>query len=278
LPAGTTCGCGGRWETAKLPKRLGDRIVIEEWLGAGGQGFVYRAIDEVLQRSIAVKTLPALSRDAAERLTAEARAMASLSHPHIAVLYGSETWRGTPALLMEYCAGGTLAGQLRRAPLTPHLALRMTLDLANALGYLHTAGRSHGDIKPSNIGLTADGTAKLLDFGLSQVRETSIDIHGGTLPYLSPEALRGEPVGPALDLWALSVVLLESITGVHPFLDARGTESRILRGFDGRVGRAREPLPPSFDHFFRIALAPVSSHRPPDAAAFIIQLRTLHDL
>ena len=232
------CACGGAWLAAALPKVLFDRLSLDAFLGAGGMGIVYRATDNVLHRSVAVKTLPTLTAAAAERLILEARAMAALSHPQVAVLYGTETWRGTPVLVMEYLAGGSLAARLAHGPLAPRAAIRMTLALAAALAHAHAAGWYHGDIKPSNIGFTESDAPKFLDFGLSRAWADAGPPSAGTLPYLAPEVLRGAAGGPALDLWALCVVLFESVAGVHPFLDGATTASRAARGLDDARARA----------------------------------------
>ncbi len=273
--AGDQCSCGGAWETAGLPRVLLDRFVLDALLGAGGMGLVYRATDRVLERTVAVKTLPALVGDAAERLLTEARTMAALSHPHVAVLYGTEMWRGTPVLFMEHLAGGTLAALLRRGPLDAGAAHALALTLGRTLEHVHAAGRYHGDIKPSNIGLTADRVPKFLDFGLSQAFEEGGGRLAGTLPYLSPEVLRGEAPGPGLDVWALCVVLFESLTGVHPFLDGSRTRAHILRGLDGVVPGGRASLDPDLASFFHHALAADPRQRPGSAAAFVHTLSSL---
>ena len=162
------CPCGGAWEPAALPKRVLERFDLSEWLGAGGMGVVYRALDLTLGRDVALKTLPQLSSDAAERLMDEARAMASLSHDDVTVLYEVARWRGTPLLVMEYLPGGTLAGRLREARIPDKELVTLVRVLVLMLGRVHARGLYHGDVKPSNIGFASDGTPKLLDFGLAR--------------------------------------------------------------------------------------------------------------
>jgi serine/threonine protein kinase len=156
----------------------------------------------------------------------EARAMAALAHEHIAVLYEAELWRGTPLLVMEFMGRGTLAAMLRCSPLPASSAIRIVRQLAGALRHVHASGRRHGDIKPSNIGFTEHGVPRFLDFGLSAAitppageHAERSDVLAGTLPYLSPEVRAGGCPGPELDVWALSIVLFESLTGEHPFFD-----------------------------------------------------------
>ena len=181
-PDAPACTCGGAWSWAALPHVVADRFALDARLGSGGMGVVYRATDTVLNRVVAIKTLPKLSAAAADRLIVEARAMAALSHPHIAVLYGTDTWRETPLLLMEYLAGGTLAARIRSARLDGRAGLRLAATLAGALQYLHVSGWYHGDIKPSNIGFTEQGAPKFLDFGLSRAWADAAPPQAGTLP------------------------------------------------------------------------------------------------
>src|SRR5262249_26662070 len=155
-------------------------------------------------------------------------------HPNIAVIFGTEIWKETPMLVIEYLARGTLARRLQRGAIPFPEAVDLIRVLALALDHVHRAGLYHGDIKPSNIGFSHPGAAKFLDFGLSRAiaadqGDAATEPEGlprpgrvlGTLPYLSPEVREGAPPGPALDIWALSVVFCECVIGEHPFLTAR---------------------------------------------------------
>jgi hypothetical protein len=277
------CDCGGTCMPGALPKMLANRFEIVERLGAGGMGVVYRAIDSILGRDVAVKTLPVLSEDAASRLVAEARAMAGLSHTGIAVLYGIETWRGTPVLVMEYLAGGTLAARLRRGALAPAEALEMVTRLARTLEHVHRAGQYHGDIKPSNIGFAQDRLPKLLDFGLTRAiavlpGTASAGIEpqpaAGTPAYLSPEVRRGHEPGPALDLWALGLVLCESVLGEHPFVAARN-DRETAAGLATVSERLRSRGLDALRSFLASALALDPAARPKDAAQFVTAIPAL---
>ena len=137
--------------------------------------------------------------------------MAELTHPAVAEVYGSESWRGRLFLVVEYLSGGTLADRLRSGPVPGREAVSMT----DALAALHAAGYLHRDVKPSNIGFAADRSPKLLDFGLA--REANSGGAGGTLRYASPEVLSGRQAGEADDVWSLCVVLYEMVAGEHPF-------------------------------------------------------------
>jgi len=232
------CACGQELVPAAIPYELAGKFRLEAVLGKGGMGIVYRALDLALERVVALKTLPHLRADALVRLRREARSMAGFLHPNLALIFGLETWRGVPVLVVEYLAKGSLAPQVT-TPQAPRKMLRLTADVAAALEVMHARGLLHRDVKPSNIGLAADGTPKLLDFGLAHlVEESQLDLRNacdgldaredsdlaktltghvvGTPLYLSPEALAGAPPSPAQDLWSLHLVLWESIAGRHP--------------------------------------------------------------
>src|SRR5262249_13348023 len=261
------CPCGGDWERAALPKIVRGHLRLDKRLGGGGMGVVYQATDLTLDRSVAVKTLPEFPAAAAERLLQEARSMAALSHPHIAVLSGAELWRGTPILVVELLEGGTMGSWLREHRPSAWDALGIIVRLAETLDYMHTQGRCHGDIKPSNVGFTATGVAKFLDFGLSRslhAEEEPARQVGGTLAYLSPEVLNGTAPGPAADVWALSVVLFEAVAGYHPFLHATDTVARIKAGLTTRVASV-EAIPPPIVDLLHGLLSPRQDVRPTTA-------------
>jgi hypothetical protein len=283
------CPCGGAWEPAVIPKRLVGRLEIRQKLGAGGMGVVYRAVDLTLKRDVAVKTLPALSESAGSRLMAEAQTMAGISHAHVAVLYGTEIWRATPILVMEYLPGGTLAGRLRKGRLSPSKAIEILLALTPALDQMHRAGLYHGDIKPSNIGFAGNDVPKFLDFGLTRAigpgpSRQDDDAFGslsrgrgpvaGTLPYLSPEVREGAPAGPALDIWAMCVVLCESVLGVNPFLESRSS-SDLVKASSLAVAQLRSLLLPELADFLARALVTNQTSRPQTAGELAKQLALL---
>nr|MBA2305802.1 protein kinase [Acidobacteriota bacterium] len=155
-----SCACGGCWRQASLPVDLLGRFTVDRFIGAGGMGAVYLGTDRILGRRIALKTLTRLSGPAAERLIVEARTMAALSHSQIGVLYGTEVWRSTPVLILEYLPAGTLADALRNGPLAIDRVIPLVLQLSAALEHLHRSGVYHGDIKPSNIAFTETGVPK----------------------------------------------------------------------------------------------------------------------
>jgi len=154
--------------------RLGPYEILSA-LGAGGMGEVYRARDARLDRMVAIKVLPehrSTSPQVRERFGREARAISSLSHPHICALYDIGNQDGIDYLVMEYLEGETLAGRLKKGALPLDVALRYAIEIAEALDQAHRHGVVHRDLKPGNLMLTKTGT-KLLDFGLAKVTDTS---------------------------------------------------------------------------------------------------------
>ena len=220
-PAG--CHCGSDYVETSAPKLLASKYSLTRLLGAGGMGAVYLARDLQLERHVAIKTVRDVSVSGLMGLKPEAWAMAMVTHPGLAQIYGIESWRGRPFLVVEYLAGGTLADRLQEGPAPAAEAISLAAVLGDALATLHRAGYLHGDIKPSNIGLTSDGSPKLLDFGLAREANDRA-IRGGTLRYMSPEALAGHPAEEADDLWSLCVVLHEMVSGRHPFTGGRDAE------------------------------------------------------
>jgi hypothetical protein len=251
------CACGGAWQTASLPVNVAGKYRVERLVGAGSMGIVYLARDTALDRAVALKTLPRLAGDAAERLAREARVMASVIHPNLATIFALEQWRGTPILVAEYLDGGNLAARLRRGPQSIGDIVRLGLLLVPALEQLHGAHILHRDVKPSNIAFSRSGIPKLLDFGLATLTATAdraplpspgLDVPNaaqgpaswpgtrsseatatqafvvgtrrvaGTPLYLSPEAAAGAEEHPDFDVWGLTITLYEAIAGQHPLV------------------------------------------------------------
>lgn len=210
---------------------------LEERLGEGGMGVVYRAVDERLDRAVALKFLaPAVADDASakERFVLEARAAAALDHPNICtILEIGEAPGGDVYIAMPFYQGETLKSRIGRGPLPVGEALELAAQISRGLGAAHERGIVHRDIKPANVILSRDGTAKILDFGIAKVADVALTRTGaalGTIRYMSPEQARGEPVDHRTDLWSLGVVLYETLTGTHPFpgADEQAVRAAIL--------------------------------------------------
>ena len=221
---------------------------IEAELGAGGMGVVYRARDTRLERSVALKFVGeqrAADAGARDHLLREARAASSLNHPHICHIYEVGEAEGRAYIAMELVEGRPLSGMVPAEGLPVEAALRYGAQVADALAHAHERGIVHRDLKSANIVVTAEGRAKVLDFGLagrlpdqelaeatrSRAALTATHAVAGTLPYMAPEALRGEPADARSDLWALGVLLYEMAAGKLPFEGQTGFElsSAILR-------------------------------------------------
>jgi tetratricopeptide (TPR) repeat protein len=237
---------------------------IESRLGQGGMGIVYRAVDTRLQRPVALKFLaPELTRDsqARARFVNEARAAASLNHPHIATIYEIDEAAGQTFIAMEFVPGPSLAERIAQGPLPPAEAMRITGQVASGLARAHRQGIVHRDIKPANILLSTTGEAKIVDFGLArlggQTRLTMAGMTMGTVAYMSPEQARGGDVDHRTDIWALGVVHYEMLTGRLPF---RGDHPQalihsILHSRPLPVTEIDPSLPPLQDQLLRRALA-----------------------
>ena len=210
-------------------------------LGAGGMGEVYRARDPKLGRDVAIKLLPdsyALDPDRRARFEREAQILASLNHPNIAAIYGFED-SDSPALVMELVEGPTLADRIAHGPVPVGEAMGIARQLTQALDAAHERGIIHRDLKPANIKIAADGSIKVLDFGLAKAVSSDNSLTGdmansptvsvmgtatgvilGTAAYMSPEQARGQSVDTRTDIWAFGCVLFELLTGRKPFAGA----------------------------------------------------------
>lgn len=232
-------------------RRLGHYEIAHQ-IGKGGMGEVYRARDTKLGREVAIKVLSAeFARDEERiaRLEREARMLAALNHPNIAVIHGLEEADDTRFLVLELVEGDTLAERLKGGAVPVEQSLELALQIAEALEVSHEKGVIHRDLKPANIKVTPDGRVKVLDFGLAKAvsagegtdlsrvatRSETMTQAGtiqGTLPYMSPQQVRGEAVDAQADIWAFGCVLFEMLTGQQAF--AGGTISdliaAILRG------------------------------------------------
>ena len=204
---------------------------IESLLGGGGQARVYRALDMQIGKPVAIKVLPAGwldDPDRRARFDREARVLAALNHPQIAMIHGLAEADGRRGLVLELVEGETLAERLERGPLPVDEALRLACQIALALECAHDSGIVHRDLKPANIKITTDGAVKVLDFGMAKLTArdgtpaptpapplagTREGLVAGTPAYMSPEQARGKPVDKRTDVWAFGCVLYEMLAG-----------------------------------------------------------------
>lgn len=224
-----------------MPLAIGEKLdhyEITGPIGKGGMGEVYRALDTQLQREVAIKVLPPAMAKDPERLARfdrEAKILAALNHPNIAVIYGLVDSPNGRALVMELVPGDTLAARIKRGPMPADEALSVAKQMAEALEAAHDKGVTHRDLKPGNVMVTPTGLVKVLDFGLAAMAApvaASIDPENsptltmgmtqagaimGTAAYMSPEQAAGTPVDRRADIWSYGVVLWEMLTGSRLF-------------------------------------------------------------
>jgi tetratricopeptide (TPR) repeat protein len=250
-------------------------------LGAGGMGEVYRATDTRLGREVALKILPPESaRDPAARaqLIAEARNASALNHPHICHIYEVNEADGVTYFAMELAEGEPLSQRIPPDGLPVETVVRFGQQIADALAHAHDRGILHRDLKSSNVMVTRGGAAKVLDFGLalrrsdaelaaatrSKITVQQASSIGGTLPYLAPELLTGQPSSERSDIWALGVLLYEMAAGALPFEGRTGYEltSAILR----ETPRPLERVPPALRAVVQRCLAKEPGQRYQKAA------------
>jgi serine/threonine-protein kinase len=260
--------------------RIHGRYVLEERIAQGGNADVWRGRDEELDRPVAVKLLhPHLVPDerARQRLAAEGRLLASLTHPGIVQLYDVQVEGDTPALVMELIEGESLDVRLARdGALAPRAAAAIGSEVAEALAEAHSHGIIHRDVKPSNILLDHEGHAHLADFGIAHSLEpdaerlTQTGMVVGTPAYIAPEQLAGTEVGPRTDLFGLGAVLFEMLTGRPPYqamaplrlAEAHAAGPPNMPGTDPRLVELTQAC-----------LANAPADRPPDAGEVAAMLR-----
>jgi serine/threonine protein kinase/dienelactone hydrolase len=207
---------------------LAGKYKINEVLGRGGMGIVYKAEDTKLKRSVALKFLPPElieDEEVRERFILEARTAAGLSHPNICTIHEINEEEGRSFIAMEYVEGQSLKERIKQGPLVPEKALDVAIQVVEGLEEAHKKGIIHRDIKSANIMVTEKGQAKIMDFGLAKVKGgTLLTREGttlGTVAYMSPEQARGEAVDHRSDIWSLGVVLYEILSGQLPFQGER---------------------------------------------------------
>ncbi|KAA9150987.1 serine/threonine protein kinase [Microbacterium lushaniae] len=262
---------------APAPGRvLGGRYRLEALIGRGGYASVYRAIDEHLERAVAVKVFTASTADGTDRarVASETRVLASLTHPSLVTLFDARLDEDPSYFVMELIDGPTLSERIADSPLDPDTAASVAADLAEALHVIHARGIVHRDVKPSNVLLrpapmpSQPPRATLADFGIAYLidsaRVTATGTLIGTAAYLSPEQARGETPTAAADVYALGLVLLESLTGRRAYAQATPHEALVAR-----LVRSPE-VPAALPHGWRVLLSAMTAMDPahrPDAHA-----------
>jgi hypothetical protein len=257
----------------------------------GGMGAVYEAEDLKLGRRVALKLLPAGANpdpQARQRFLREARAASALNHPNIVTVHAVEEADGLDFIVMEYIDGETLGARIARGPLGWPELVDLGVQLAEAVAAAHAVGIVHRDLKPSNVLITPAGRVKVLDFGLAKkaralgeateasgLTDTGLVI--GTIPYMSPEQTRGEPLDARSDIFSLGCVLHEAATGARPFKgpSALAIMHEIATVDPPRPSALRPDLPPGFDLVVGRALAKDREQRYASAADLALALRGL---
>ena len=243
-----------------IGQALGHYRILEK-IGSGGMGEVYRAHDEQLGRDVALKVLPTqllADHSARKLLIREARTASALNHPNICTIHDVGESNGRNYIVMEYVKGRPLAEQIRESGLPAEKVIRYGEQISDGLAHAHEHGVIHRDLKTSNIMITPEGRAKVLDFGLAkrrsiegvteQTRSQNSDVDEGpgvgTIRYTAPEVFRGELTDARSDIWALGVVLYEMIAGQHPFDGKTAYElsSHILHDPPKELPATVEPL------------------------------------
>jgi eukaryotic-like serine/threonine-protein kinase len=245
--------------STRAPARvLADRYALLDRMGSGGAGVVWRAHDQLLDRTVAVKLLHrdlASDPETTERFRAEAAAAAKLTHPHAVIVYDIGASEDGDFLVMELVEGSTLGDLLDEGPLPPGVVAALGHQVGRALGAAHARELVHRDVKPANILVTTDGVAKVADFGIARAlgdATSRLTVTGhvmGTARYLAPEQLRDQPIDVRADVYALGLVLHQCLTGRLPFGEGTAVEvaSRRLVGDLPAPSELRPEVPRALD-------------------------------
>ena len=266
---------------------------LRSLLGSGRLGDVYLAHDTRIGRDVAIKVISKSVRSdqaALRSIRREAQAVAQVNHPNVATLYGVEELDGEWCLVLEYVDGPTLSERIARGRMEIPESVDIARQIAEGMAVAHAHDIVHRDLKPANIALTAEGQAKILDFGLAQVvprkvsrLDQTLDTLpegasvSGTLDYLSPEALRQSPQGRPADIYALGVVLYEMLTGMTPFgnIPVNKRIAAILNHYPPHVRSIRHEVPRELDRFIHACLGKNARDRPPSMQLVVEQLNRM---
>src|SRR5215470_12385586 len=264
-------------------------------LGAGGMGEVYQARDARLERTVALKILPAEVAADAERMrrfVREAKAASALNHPHVATIYEIGEVDGVNFIAMEYVEGQTLAARINGHTLRASEIIEIGSQIADALDEAHGKGITHRDIKPANVMITPRGQVKVLDFGLAKIArpaaqpivtdtstmtKTEPGLVVGTVPYMSPEQALGREVDHRSDVFSLGVTLYEMATGRLPFsaMNTSETLDRILHAQPEAMARFNYDAPAELERIVRKCLEKERERRYQSAKELLVDLQNL---
>jgi serine/threonine-protein kinase len=247
---------------AELPRFGRFRALAE--LGAGAMGTVFRAQDDVLGRSVAIKALSSKDASIKERFLREARAIGAVLHPNILAVYDAGSDADTPYLVMELAAGGSLRDRLKLGPLPVETTRELGIQIARALAAAHAANIVHRDVKPANI-LNANDVWKLADFGIARLPDSTLTVEGqflGSPSYAAPESLRAGEFSPASDIYGLGATLYEALVGTPPHGDHDMRSVIRKLEADPPPLSTHRPLPASLEAAIMATLARDPARRP----------------
>lgn len=253
---------------------VGERYHVLAAGVGGGMGVVVKALDDRLDREVALKFLSSHLLEnvvARERFRVEARAIASLDHPNVCAIYDMGDASDERFFIsMPYYHGETIAAKLARGPLAIDEVISYALQTARGLAAAHVRRIIHRDIKPANLIVTTDGVVKILDFGIAKLSGNAMTAPGftpGTTSYMSPEQSRAEIVDARTDIWSLGVVMYEMLTGVRPFrgADARAVAVSICEGELEAISARRKKVPEALARLVEAMLAKRAGERPATA-------------
>lgn len=260
--------------TLSVGEQLGTYEILAP-LGAGGMGEVYRARDPRLGRDVAIKVLPAAATvdpDRLRRFEQEARATGQLNHPNIVAVHDIGTKNGTPFIVYELLEGQTLRERLRSDPLPTRKAIDYAIQICRGLAVAHAQGVVHRDLKPENVFLTRDGRIKILDFGLAKLKQDALGAGAdsrkltdkktgegvilGTVGYMAPEQVRGQPADHRADIFSLGAILYEMVGGKRSFRGDSDVETMnaILTQDPPPLSDSNPTLPPALSHVIEHSL------------------------
>ncbi len=272
---------------------------IQSLVGAGGMGEVYRAHDSRLDRTVAIKVLPATfsaDRERLQRFAQEARAAAALNHPNILSIFDIGEERGAPYVVSELLEGETLRERLRTGPLPVRRVIEYGTQVARGLAAAHEKGIVHRDLKPENLFLTNDGRVKILDFGLAKLTKpeatsgsgdaptmqvaTEAGVVMGTAGYMSPEQVRGKPADHRTDIFSFGAILYEMISGKRAFHGetAADTMSAILKEETPELSETARNVPPGLERIVRHCLEKHPAQRFQSAGDLAFDLEALTEV